>query len=62
MGISLLPASMMELARPGVTYRVLPEHRYVPLCGIWQEEDAAPTLAHLLTTTRQYCGPWSSDP
>jgi uncharacterized protein Usg len=53
---------MMELARPGVTYRVLPEHRYVPLCGIWQEEDAAPTLAHLLTTTRQYCGPWSSDP
>jgi hypothetical protein len=54
MGVSLVPASLMNLQRAGVVYKLLLEKTpLVELAMAWRPEDSSPVLRQFLAVARE---------
>lgn len=55
-GMALVPVSLRNMARSGVQYLDLQDPPMLRTGIIWNKEDDAPTLRHLLAIARNLCG------
>ncbi|MGV0024945.1 LysR family transcriptional regulator [Phormidesmis priestleyi] len=59
MGVAIVPASLQQLQRPGVTYRPLAEVTpQVAIALIWRQQDRSSTVQRFVEVVRQIAQQW----
>jgi DNA-binding transcriptional LysR family regulator len=62
MGVAIVPASLQQLQRPGVTYRSIAEMTpQVAIAMIWRRDDRSSTVQRFVEVVRQVAHQWSGD-